>query len=273
MPRLTTRSRTYFPIFSLIYIDLGWFVLVSPYGIVIVFNEEHHFVFITYTSSAYTFVGLSQPFPLFSFLHWRGRTNLLLALSSVDTYHLAHVCAITKMGNLFQKLLANFYTQNLEVVLVGLENAGKTTFVNVMAMGNSVETVPTIGLNVKIVKKGNVKMKCWDIGGQEQYRGEWGRYTRGCDVIIFVVDSFATEKIATARRELHRLLEDRQLATTPLLILSNKIDLSPHLSESDLIRELNLEYITDNPWLIIPISAVKQTNIDQVVQWLVKQGK
>ena len=45
------------------------------------------------------------------------------------------------------------------------------------------------------------------------------------------------------------------------------------MSESDLIRELNLEYITDNPWLIIPISAVKQTNIDQVVTWLVKQGK
>ena len=67
-------------------------------------------------------------------------------------------------------------------------------------------------------------------------------------------------------------MEDRQLATTPLLILANKIDLTPHMSESDLIRELNLEYI-DNPWLIIPISAVKQTNIDQVVTWLVKQGK
>ena len=139
------------------------------------------------------------------------------------------------MGNLFQKLLDTFYTKNLEVVLVGLENAGKTTFVNVMAMGSSVETVPTIGLNVKLVKKGNVKMKCWDIGGQEQYRSEWGRYTRGCDVIIFVVDSNATDKISTARRELHRLLEDRQLATTPLLILANKIDLTPHMSESDFV--------------------------------------
>ena len=68
------------------------------------------------------------------------------------------------MGNFFQKLLSSFYTKNLEVVLVGLENAGKTTFVNVMSMGGAVETAPTIGLNVKIVKKGNVKMKCWDIG-------------------------------------------------------------------------------------------------------------
>ena len=51
------------------------------------------------------------------------------------------------------------------------------------------DTAPTIGLNVKMVKKGNVTMKCWDIGGQHQYRGEWGRYTRGCNAILFVVDT------------------------------------------------------------------------------------
>lgn len=36
----------------------------------------------------------------------------------------------------------------------------------------------------QMVKKGNVNMKCWDIGGQSAYRSEWGRYTRGCDVIL-----------------------------------------------------------------------------------------
>ena len=39
------------------------------------------------------------------------------------------------------------------------------------------------GLNVKTVQKGGVKMKCWDIGGQAAYRGEWSRYTR-CDSLI-----------------------------------------------------------------------------------------
>jgi len=46
-----------------------------------------------------------------------------------------------------------------------------------------------VGLNVKSVTKGGVQMKCWDIGGQEQYRSEWGRYVRGCDVMVYVVDS------------------------------------------------------------------------------------
>ena len=178
------------------------------------------------------------------------------------------------MGNMFQKLLNSFYSKNLEVVLVGLENSGKTTLVNVLAAGHPMETCPTIGLNVKVVKKGGVTMKCWDIGGQEQYRSEWGRYTRGCDVIIYVLDTFAVDKAATARRELHRLLEDRELATTPLLVLANKIDLEPHQQKHDKKSlKLNLEYVTENPWLVLPISAVKQTNIDQVISWLVKHGK
>ena len=176
------------------------------------------------------------------------------------------------MGNLLQRILGVFWTKQIEVVLVGLQGSGKTTFVESLT-GNPVETVPTIGLNVKIVKKGGVTLKCWDIGGQEQYRSEWGRYTRGCDVIIFVLDTFAIDNVATARHELHRLLEDRALASTPLLILANKIDLQPHLSEADVISELNLEYITDNPWIVMPVSALKQTNIDQVVEWLIKQAR
>ena len=113
--------------------------------------------------------------------------------------------------------------------MVGLENSGKTTLLNVLASGVSVETCPTIGLNVKLVKKGGVTMKCWDIGGQAQYRSEWGRYTRGCDVIMYVVDANARQQVPQARIELHRLLEDRELATTPLLVLANKIDLEPHM--------------------------------------------
>ena len=64
------------------------------------------------------------------------------------------------MGAFMTKLLDTFYTKKLEVVLVGLENSGKTTLLNVLAQGRAVETCPTIGLNVKLVRKGGVQMKC-----------------------------------------------------------------------------------------------------------------
>lgn len=36
--------------------------------------------------------------------------------------------------------------------------------------------------------------------------------------------------------------------------------------------ELNLDYIVDNPWIVIPCSALKTINVDEVVTWLIKQA-
>ena len=93
------------------------------------------------------------------------------------------------MGALLEKLRNLLFSSKLEVVLIGLENSGKTTLLNQIAFGEALPTAPTIGLNVKHLKKGGVNMKVWDIGGQVQYRSEWGRYTKGCDAIIFLIDA------------------------------------------------------------------------------------
>lgn len=93
------------------------------------------------------------------------------------------------MGILLEKIKQLFSSSSIEVVLIGLENSGKTTLINQLSMGQALPTAPTIGLNVKNLKKGGVSMKVWDIGGQVQYRSEWGRYTKGCDVILFMVDA------------------------------------------------------------------------------------
>lgn len=93
------------------------------------------------------------------------------------------------MGAFFEKLKSFFSTSKMEVVLIGLENSGKTTLLNQLEMGEALPTIPTLGLNVKNLKKGGVSMKVWDIGGQVQYRAEWGFYTKGCDAILFMVDA------------------------------------------------------------------------------------
>ena len=36
--------------------------------------------------------------------------------------------------------------------------------------------------------------------------------------------------------------------------------------------ELNLDYVLDNPWIVVPCSALKTINIDEIVQWLIKQA-
>lgn len=58
------------------------------------------------------------------------------------------------MGFVFSKLYEKLFTKKLELCLLGLENCGKTTFVDTL-MGKPKKSVPTIGLNVKNVKRGS----------------------------------------------------------------------------------------------------------------------
>jgi ADP-ribosylation factor-like protein 8 len=181
------------------------------------------------------------------------------------------------MGFIFSKLMEFFWSRELEVVLVGLENSGKTTFCNYISHGKPLEhqepVAPTVGLNVKIMKKGGVTVKVWDIGGQVKFRSEWSRYARGCNVLVFLIDTQRPSDLPIAKKELHQLLEDKELSSLPLLILANKIDLGPKMSEQELIEGLNLDYISENSWLLIPCSAKTGQSIDKAMEFLIKQSK
>lgn len=59
-----------------------------------------------------------------------------------------------------------FFNKEMELSLIGLQNAGKTSLVNVLATGNTTDTIPTVGFNMRKVTKGGVTMRVWDLGGQ-----------------------------------------------------------------------------------------------------------
>ena len=71
-----------------------------------------------------------------------------------------------------------------------------------------------------------------------------------------------------AKKELHSLLDEKGVEGKPLLILNNKIDIEPHMNESDIIKELNLDYVYSNKLAVISISALKEINLQDVVYWL-----
>ncbi|KAF9913644.1 ADP-ribosylation factor-like protein 8B [Lobosporangium transversale] len=71
------------------------------------------------------------------------------------------------LESLLNWLRGLFFKTEMELTLVGLQNSGKTTLVNVIASGQfSEDMIPTVGFNMRKVTKGNVTMKLWDIGGQ-----------------------------------------------------------------------------------------------------------
>ncbi|CAD0095559.1 unnamed protein product, partial [Aureobasidium mustum] len=164
------------------------------------------------------------------------------------------------MAGLFKRiydwLLSLFWATEMDVTMIGLQNAGKTSLLRVLAK----------------VTKGHVTLKCWDLGGQPRFRSMWERYCRGVNAMVFIVDSADKEALPVAREELHVLLEKPALEGIPLLVLGNKSDLPDHLSVDELIEELNLKAVTHREVSCYGISAKEETNLDAVLQWLIARA-
>ncbi|KAI8854687.1 P-loop containing nucleoside triphosphate hydrolase protein [Chytridium lagenaria] len=155
-----------------------------------------------------------------------------------------------------------FFKQEMELTLVGLQNSGKTTLVNVIANGQfSEDMIPTVGFNMRKVTKGAVVMKLWDLGGQH-----------GVNAIVFVLDSADHAKVPAARTELHTLLDKAQLSSIPVLVLGNKNDLPGALTVEQIIDQLGLKSITSREVSCYSISAKNQVNIDLTLNWLIKHA-
>nr|GEX15587.1 ADP-ribosylation factor-like protein 8c [Tanacetum cinerariifolium] len=151
----------------------------------------------------------------------------------------------------------------MELSLVGLQDAGKTSLVNSIATGGySEDMIPTVGFNMRKVTKGNVTIKLWDLGGQRRFRTMWERYCRGVTTILYVVDAADWDSIPIAKTELHDLLTKPSLNEIPLLVLGNKIDKSQALTKQALVDQLGLESITDREVCCYMISCKDSINID-----------
>lgn len=69
------------------------------------------------------------------------------------------------LGFLIEWLRSLLFTRHLDVCIVGLPGAGKTTLTNVLVTGRVPEHVaPTVGYNLRQLRVGNVRMRLWDIG-------------------------------------------------------------------------------------------------------------
>ncbi|RXK41241.1 arf/Sar family protein [Tremella mesenterica] len=129
------------------------------------------------------------------------------------------------------------------VVIIGLDNAGKTTMLEKIKTLYNVtpgmppdKIGPTVGQNIGKISLPSTTLHFFDLGGQRDIRSIWPKYYDECHAVVFVLDACDQARLSETWEVFDKVLNSPRLLNLPLLLLANKQDNSNSLSVAE-IRE------------------------------------
>uniref|UniRef100_A0A7R9YCL1 ADP-ribosylation factor-like protein 3 n=1 Tax=Pinguiococcus pyrenoidosus TaxID=172671 RepID=A0A7R9YCL1_9STRA len=171
--------------------------------------------------------------------------------------------------NLLRKLKST--DREARILVLGLDNAGKTTILKKLSDEDVNHIMPTQGFNIKSLMHAEFKLNVWDIGGQKSIRPYWRNYFDQTDALVYVIDSADRRRLEETGVELGQLLQEDKLLGVPVLIFANKQDLINAASDEELTDGLNLHVIRDREWTVQPCSAKTADGLQEGMEWIVSQ--
>jgi ADP-ribosylation factor-like protein 3 len=157
------------------------------------------------------------------------------------------------------------------ILMLGLDNAGKTTILKKMSEEDISHIMPTQGFNIKSLVHEGFKLNVWDIGGQKTIRPYWSNYFESSDALVYVIDSSDKRRLEESGTELKELLAEDKLASIPLLVFANKQDLLQACPADEIVETLELTKIEDRTWTIQACSAKDGNGLQEGMEWLITQ--
>jgi ADP-ribosylation factor-like protein 2 len=190
--------------------------------------------------------------------------------------------------------------REIRLLILGLDNAGKTSIVKKF-LGEPVDKIePTLGFSIQTLdyclsgggsvigqggdddssnankqqQQGEVySLHLWDIGGQSSIRAYWRNYFEKTDGLVFVVDSSDEHRLDLVKEELSSLLQQERLAGATLLVLANKQDLKNSLTSQQIALRLELDrkiQYGNRHWAIYGCSAFTGEGLAEGMEWMVQ---
>jgi signal recognition particle receptor subunit beta len=161
-----------------------------------------------------------------------------------------------------------------DVVLTGIDAAGKTTILRQLLRREPELTIPTIGFNVEQgeICHGRVNLISWGVGGSDKLGALLRHYYRTTAAVVFVVDCADDDagwsRVDFAGKELGRILREGQLAGVPLLVLASKQDRLRAIGPAALAARLGLPAMTERPWAVAGCVGPTAQGLAAAVDWL-----
>ncbi|KAK4600789.1 hypothetical protein RGQ29_010412 [Quercus rubra] len=148
--------------------------------------------------------------------------------------------------------------KEMRILMVGLDNSGKTTIVLKINGEDTSVISPTLSFNIKTITYQNLKTsaKCMEMI---------------FNFVRRVVDSSDLRRLDDCKMELDNLLKEERLSGASLLILANKQDIKGALTPEEIAKVLKLEAMDKTRhWQIVGCSANTGEGLLEGFDWLVQ---
>ena len=166
-----------------------------------------------------------------------------------------------------------FEKKGIPLAIIGLSQAGKSTFVQRILTGEFQETETTMGLQFETTQIGDARFDIFDLGGHESYRRTiWESYIKLAYGIVFMIDSANPESFEVAKEEFWRAvnLKDEK-EDFLILFLCNKGDLESSQDLEVIINQLNLFKLAEKEnasFQFFKTSMKTGENVENALNWL-----
>ncbi|KAJ7656333.1 putative ADP-ribosylation factor, arf [Mycena polygramma] len=174
------------------------------------------------------------------------------------------------------RLAGSALPKSFDLVMIGLDDAGKTSVVNRLKRrelpgGVLPATVTTIGSTIETIAHGRHSVTIWEFGGSEKIRPLWRRYFWNGHGYIFLVDAAKPTRFAEAKEELQRIWKETE-HVGPLLVLANKMDLPDAVKLSAFTEALGIHELakSDRKLAVKGVSAMTGAGLDDALDWFVE---
>ncbi len=167
-------------------------------------------------------------------------------------------------------------------MVLGLDGAGKTTFLQKLKLGKIETSTPAPGFEVETVRYKKNTLVSFNPKDAAFYFEYWKTYYEGTWGIFFVVDASDADRIAEAKEHLGRALDAEakegvrtkfELGRAALLVLWNKHTLPNALPSQRVAELLGLDQQTNREWKCQDCDILTGDGVFDGFKWLMKASQ
>ncbi|EXA39608.1 hypothetical protein FOVG_11106 [Fusarium oxysporum f. sp. pisi HDV247] len=162
-----------------------------------------------------------------------------------------------------------FSHSEMQFTMVGLPGCGKSDLLRGITHHDSATaSMSTVGFSTTRIQRNGVIAKIWDLSEDVEWRLNWGKYSRGVDGVMFVVDTGDTELLPHVRRQILMLMSQPTLSGVSLIVFGNNCSNQRGLTIEELRKKLELKQIMNGRRVDFWVGD--RANFDEFLDFLVK---